>query len=104
MWSGEMKTPWLNSGGFLLLSVRWRVGTFAVLDQFRRIAVAVALHVLIKSDASPGPDQDYLKRGLTALQRFTPKIVSSIRSTGQGSAGLGEDQTRHSYLQDMRRN
>jgi hypothetical protein len=28
----------------------------------------------------------------------------SIRSTGQGSAGPEVDQTRHSYLQDMRRN
>jgi hypothetical protein len=29
---------------------------------------------------------------------------SSIRSTGQGSAGPEEDRTRHSYLQDMRWN
>ena len=29
---------------------------------------------------------------------------SSIRPIGQGSAGQGEDEIRHSFLEDMRRN
>jgi len=34
--------------------------------------LAVAFHVLVETDSSPGLGQDHLKRGLTALQRITP--------------------------------
>jgi hypothetical protein len=51
--------------------------------------LAVAIHVLIESDAGADLRQDHFKSGLAAFQRITPEIVgfSSIRSARAQETG-----------------